>query len=606
MQIPKVFAEALGRLAFEFQQIQPFIPMHLHVILSALFPIYAGANASLTRPSSAAKPEKAVIGDDDEDDFEYRMESTSVTEAILYPVFAGAVLTALYFIIKFLQDPTLLNMVLAWFLYASSTVSVTQLVSDTLRLIHSFVFPDLYTSSGKLWQVDQKSRRAKIVNQSNSGLHRMSPLPGVFSKIPMPKKMIDFLWTYRELPSKKLTVKFFVYGLAAIRYHVDIFGAIGGIVAVASIAFEVFVAKKWWITNLFGFAFSYNALMIFSPTTFGIGSLMLTGLFFYDIVMVFYTPMMVGVATALDIPVKLVFPRPGKDRSYGMLGLGDIVLPGIIIALALRFDLYLHYLSKQRKQETAIEDKDDSKAVIKAHYIPPSKNWANQIWTLSAPASTSVELGKFRKPYFHAGLVGYVIGMVSTLIGLHVSNHPQPALLYLVPGVLGAVWLMALWRGELKEMVNYTEDISGEDNTATKDLTDDKKQERKKKGGILFNENRETIERRQLKIWGFEDGDSGSDADTEAQNDESTTPVADKKTRSGTAAAGKMENKFRRDKSRDLIFFSISTHTPLKRGKERKNDSDNKTKEVEGVPVWTSSKQNDTDAELPKKRQRIA
>ena len=604
MRIPQAVTEVLGRLAFGFQQMQPFIPMHLHVVLSALFPIYAGANASLTRPSSAAKPKKASIGDSDEDDFEYRMEGTSVTEALLYPVFAGAVLTTFYFIIKFLEDPTLLNLVLAWFLYASSIISATQLVSDILHLMHSFVFPGLYVSDGKLWQVDQTSRRAV---QGDLDLHRASPLPGLFSKIPLPEKIVRFLWTYRELPSKKFTIKFFVHGLVALRYHVDVFGIVGGLAAITAIVFEVFVAKKWWITNLFGFAFSYNALMIFSPTSFGIGTIMLAGLFFYDIVMVFYTPMMVGVATALDVPIKLVFPRPGKDRSYGMLGLGDIVLPGIIIALALRFDLYLHYLSKQQKRETrAEEDNDGSSVVTKAHYIPPSKNWGSQFWTLTASVPTGADLGWFQKPYFHAGLVGYVLGMMSTLIGLHFSNHPQPALLYLVPGVLGAVWLTALCRGELKEMINYTEDLSDEVGSPTKDLTDDKKQEGKKNGGMLSNERREAIERRQLKMWGFEDGDSGSDADTEAQNDEPTTPASDKKVRSGTNTVERMENKFRRDKSRDLIFFSISTHAPLKRGKDRKKYSDNKAKDVDGVQVWASSRQAEADGELPKKRQRIA
>ena len=73
-----------------------------------------------------------------------------------------------------------------------------------------------------------------------------------------------------------------------------------------------------------------------SPTTFWTGSLVLAGLFVYDIVMVFYTyvnlfntfvdtkssssPMMITVATKLEAPIKLVFPGPGRGS---MLGLGD-------------------------------------------------------------------------------------------------------------------------------------------------------------------------------------------------------------------------------------------------------------------------------------------
>lgn len=49
----------------------PYLTVHLHLIVSALFPIYTGAHASLSRPSSAAKPsKKAKKGDDDDDDDE--------------------------------------------------------------------------------------------------------------------------------------------------------------------------------------------------------------------------------------------------------------------------------------------------------------------------------------------------------------------------------------------------------------------------------------------------------------------------------------------------------------------------------------------------------
>ena len=51
-------AQAVGRIAYEFALVQPLIPTYLHLLGSALLPIYAGAHASLSRPSSAAKPDK--------------------------------------------------------------------------------------------------------------------------------------------------------------------------------------------------------------------------------------------------------------------------------------------------------------------------------------------------------------------------------------------------------------------------------------------------------------------------------------------------------------------------------------------------------------------
>ena len=50
----------------------------------------------------------------------------------------------------------------------------------------------------------------------------------------------------------------------------------------------------------------------------------------------------VSVATSVDAPVKLLFPRPPDPQStkapFSMLGLGDIVIPGIFVALILRYN----------------------------------------------------------------------------------------------------------------------------------------------------------------------------------------------------------------------------------------------------------------------------
>lgn len=51
---------------------------------------------------------------------------------------------------------------------------------------------------------------------------------------------------------------------------------------------------------------------------------------------------MVAVAKAFDAPIKLMFPRPRAvtdlKTPFSMLGLGDIVIPGIFVALILRYD----------------------------------------------------------------------------------------------------------------------------------------------------------------------------------------------------------------------------------------------------------------------------
>ncbi|KAL1552988.1 COMPASS (complex proteins associated with Set1p) component [Salvia divinorum] len=62
------------------------------------------------------------------------------------------------------------------------------------------------------------------------------------------------------------------------------------------------------------------------------------GLFVYDIFWVFFTPVMVSVAKSFDAPIKLLFPTSDFARPFSILGLGDIVIPGIFVVLALRCD----------------------------------------------------------------------------------------------------------------------------------------------------------------------------------------------------------------------------------------------------------------------------
>lgn len=196
--------------------------------------------------------------------------------------------------------------------------------------------------------------------------------------------------------------------------------------------------------------------------------------------------MMVTVAKSLDVPIKLVFPRPAPlddptaAPSHAMLGLGDVVIPGIVVALALRFDLYLFYLRRQKTTAATTLGQPDT--IEKPKYHSLAGRWTEHFWTHSLtghPLWTPTKADKtgtevpftFPKTYFTAGLVGYILGMQATLGVMMIWNHAQPALLYLVPGVLGSLWLTALWRGEVSLMWNYTEEIIEEENEKKKDET---------------------------------------------------------------------------------------------------------------------------------------
>jgi minor histocompatibility antigen H13 len=130
----------------------------------------------------------------------------------------------------------------------------------------------------------------------------------------------------------------------------------------------------------------------------------------------------------------------------------------------LRFDLFLYYL---RQQKRAIkEGKDAPRSGVseypnhmtqRAKYLTATGGWGERFWTNRTLEPAEFKAKRFPKTYFHASLVGYVIGMIATLIVMQVAEHAQPALLYLVPGVLTSLWGTALIKGDLKLLWEYNE-----------------------------------------------------------------------------------------------------------------------------------------------------
>ena len=92
----------------------------------------------------------------------------------------------------------------------------------------------------------------------------------------------------------------------------------------------------------------------------------------------------------------------GKDTQFTLIGLGDIVLPGLLLCFALRFD--------------------DSKG------LDP------------------------RTSYFALTMAGYCLGLTLCEIVVGTFHWAQPAMIYLVPGTLIPFALTAYRRGELGEL----------------------------------------------------------------------------------------------------------------------------------------------------------
>ncbi|KAJ5787560.1 Peptidase A22B signal peptide peptidase [Penicillium paradoxum] len=606
-------AELLGQALYHFDRLRPLLPTYGHLLVSALFPIWIGAHASLTRPSSAAKPSKKKANKDkdeyDTDDEEgqgplQKMEGLEPSDALMFPLTAGLTLGGLYLVIKWLEDPAILNKILSFYFSQMGLFFSFAFLKDVLLMIRSFVFPRYYRQGRRLWKVKQSERffiTSEKDTSGNSPSMRHSPLPGILGLVPLPRIVLALLWKSRGVSYQRLKVRAHIRGLFDFKCLVGLIDIISGILALSAIGYFAFVANPWWLTNFLGFCFCYGTLQFMSPSTFWTGTLILGSLFFYDIYFVFFTPLMVTVATKLDVPIKLLFPRPPTARDapgsvpLAMLGLGDIVIPGMMIGLALRFDLFLYYQNKG-VQKARIEGSDQ--AIAKPEYQSATGDWGERFWAPSIKPDYPelqppyFDARRFPKTYFKASIVGYVVGMITTLLAMQYSNHAQPALLYLVPGVLASLWGTALIRGEIDTMWDFSdaEEVEVEDLKKENEVEDKPSAQAQKS---FF-----------MRIFSSESSRASTDEDT-TQAEKSEAKKIDDSKPEGKSSEGERDAKAKKHKkvrdSSDLISFSVSIPRKSKDKLEVSWSKSSTEDEDEAVPV---SRDVNGDDEPPLKRRR--
>jgi len=124
--------------------------------------------------------------------------------------------------------------------------------------------------------------------------------------------------------------------------------------------------------------------------------------------------MMVAVATRLDGPMKLIFPssNPAAAFPFSILGLGDVVVPALTVALCLRADK-----------------------------------------TLQMQGQRAGRPGE--RPFFTAAMVGYVAGLLLTGLCFNLTQSAQPALVYICPSIVAATAWCAWRRGEWALLLAY-------------------------------------------------------------------------------------------------------------------------------------------------------
>jgi minor histocompatibility antigen H13 len=325
-------------------------------------------------------------------------------DALTFPLIAGAVLTALWAAFRYF-DKDSVNAVLAVYFVAAATAAVGSTVSWGLTA--------LLGQTGK--------------------------------------------------PQRVLFTVHVPYLVDASLTALDVVGLLAGL----GVGVGEAVTHDWRLNNLVASCLAVQGVARLSVGRFSTAAILLAGLFVYDIFMVFGTGMMQNVALQVRGPILLKFPRPivdplSTDKPFGILGLGDIVLPGAFLALVLRFDATLASVWK-----AAVEGERPAGAVVAADDAaappppPPPASSREDLHVIflepGAPGGPAETLG-FEKPVYGTTLLAYAAGLVATIVSMHVMDHAQPALLFLVPAVLlGSI--IAGWRFQvLSQLLQYSEE----------------------------------------------------------------------------------------------------------------------------------------------------
>ena len=366
--------------------IRPIVPIHPAIMtaVSTCLLVYVGCTFSTKICFISGDKQKEGI------------ETMKQKDAWLFPIIGSAVLLGLYLLFKFFNEKYL-NILLHIYFTLIGSFSIGQLIEE--KIINKEPFKSL-------------------------GEQDLISIPKIPYFNPEGSKIT------------KLNVCTFSFGL---------------IVGVL-----YFIKKNLVLNNILGMAFSIFGIENLMLGEYKVGLILLTLLFFYDIFWVFYTPVMVSVAKNIEGPVKLMFPKlqaaidllkkeKGEDneyagkaynpREYNMIGLGDIVIPGVYVALMLRFDIYLYKKAKNDLSTFGFSFKN--------------------------------------MKYFFITFIFYNLGIIITLSSMYFFNHAQPALLYLVPCTLLSSTLLAFQQKDFNTLWQFNEEKLDKDKEKEKKDEDD-------------------------------------------------------------------------------------------------------------------------------------
>jgi len=210
-----------------------------------------------------------------------------------------------------------------------------------------------------------------------------------------------------------------------------------------------------------------------------LASLCLSLLFLYDLFWVFYSEsifqknVMVEVATKqasnplqqigermgvsalasitrhVDLPLKLILPTWDGTGGMSVLGLGDIAMPGILCSLALRCDCspqqqpFSRDGTKEREYERDLEEESGEGVINPSDRLLSSSSASPAVIDHHFHSALLLpQAAPTGRRLFGFALSGYALGLSAAFAASSYWATPQPALIYIVPGVI----LPLCWR----------------------------------------------------------------------------------------------------------------------------------------------------------------
>ncbi|KAH9386000.1 minor histocompatibility antigen H13 [Nematocida major] len=325
-----------------------------------------------------------------------KKESMSLDDAKMFPVVGSGVLVGLFFALRYFPKD-LVNTIFRAIFSITGTFSMYK----ALKIAYSYVGARASLQKPSKEKTDEKTAPKQEGAAKKEAKEKAEEKEAEAKKENKPESLGFIANTWASFKSELAESADEIKEI--FRSYAQEFREMpNGLLFVASILISVwyFKTKSMHSSNILACSFALMGMQEIRPESAMTAMVLLGLLFFYDIFWVFFTPVMMGVAKGLEIPIKIVYPFSRKGTS--MIGLGDIVIPGLFLSLAREF----------------------------SHKY-------------SAPL------------VFALGYVGYVLSLVLTFSAVLIFGTGQPALLYICPIIVAGSLVGAAIHKRTRQFIEY-------------------------------------------------------------------------------------------------------------------------------------------------------